>query len=104
MIDKPHPDKEGGVRQFLDKNKHLETGNQFFQLTLQRAIEQCYPDKKCSIYTNWKKSQEEVDKMKGRKKQLAKHVGDNISKEQFESDLEAMFQCLTKMLGIIILI
>ena len=96
LIDKPHPDKEGGVRQFLDKNKHLETGNQFFQLT-QRDIEQCYPDKKCSIYTNWKKSQEEVDKMKGRqKKQLAKHVGDNISKEQFESDLEVCFNALQK--------
>lgn len=96
LIDKPHPDKEGGVCQFLDKNKHLKAENQFFQLT-QRDIEQCYPDQECSIYCNWKKSQEEVDKMKGRqKRQLAKHVGDNISKEQFESDLEVCFNALQR--------
>lgn len=96
LIDQPHPDKKGGVDQFLEKNKHLETRNQFFQLS-QRDIEQCYPDKECSIYTNWKKSQEEVDKMKGcQKKQLAKYVGDNISKEQFESDLKVCFDALQR--------
>lgn len=96
LTDKPHPDKEGGVLQFLNKNKHLKTGNQFFQLT-QRDIEQCYPDQDCPTYHNWKKSQEEVDKMKGRqKKQLAKYVGDNISKEQFESDLEVCFNALQR--------
>lgn len=96
LIDKPHPDKEGGLLQFLDKNKHLKTENQFFQLT-QRDIEQCYPNQECPIYHNWKKSQEEVDKMKGcQKRQLAKHIGDNISKEQFESDLEVCFNALQR--------
>lgn len=96
LIDKPHPDKEGGVSQFLDKNKHLKTDGRFFQLS-QRDIEQCYPDQECPFYTNWKKPQEEVDKMKGRqKKQLAKYVGDNISKEQFESDLKVCFDALQR--------
>ena len=96
LIDKPHPDKEGGVSQFLDKNKHLKTDGRFFQLS-QRDIEQCYPHQECPIYTNWKKSQEEVDKMKGRqKKQLAKHVGDTITKEQFESDLVICLNALKK--------
>ena len=96
LIDKPHPDKEGGVSQFLDKNKHLKIDGRFFQLS-QRDIEQCYPDKKCPTYSNWKKSQEEVDQMKGRqKKQLAKHVGDTITKEQFESDLVICLNALQK--------
>jgi len=96
LIDQPHPDKKGGVDQFLDKNKHLKIDGRFFQLS-QRDIEQCYPDKKCPTYSNWKKSQEEVDQMKGRqKKQLAKHVGDTITKEQFESDLVICLNALQK--------
>lgn len=67
LIDKPHPDKERGVAQFLENNKHLNINNRFYQLT-QRDIEQCYPNQICPVYTNWKKTQEEVDKMKGRQK------------------------------------
>jgi len=96
LIDKPHPDKEKGVSQFLVNNKHLKTNNQFYQLT-QRDIEQCYPNQECPGYTNWKKTQDEVDKMNGKqKKQLAKYIGENISKEQFESDLEICFNALQR--------
>jgi predicted ATP-dependent endonuclease of OLD family len=96
LTDKPHPDKEAGVKQFLDKNKHLRNNQQFFQLE-RRDIEQCYPNFTCPIYVNWRKTQEEVDQMDGKKKKnIAKHIGDKITKEQFEGNLKVCFDALSK--------
>lgn len=96
LTDKPHADKLDGVNQFLNNNKHLKTNNQFFQLA-ERDIEQCYPSKLDETYGNWRKTQEEVDSMNGKKKkQLAKYIGDNISQQEFESDLNICFYALSK--------
>ena len=54
---------------------------------------------------NWRKTQEELDAVNGngkkiitgsKKKKLAKHVGLNISQEQFENELSICFQALVK--------
>lgn len=96
LLDKPSHQTEGGVEQFKRNNAHLER-NQQIHILPQRDIEQCYPNKSCPTYGNWRKSQEEVDLMNGtKKKQLAKHVGDHITQEEFESDLEICFVALTK--------
>jgi putative ATP-dependent endonuclease of the OLD family len=96
LLDKPHPDKLGGVNAFREKFKNLDNNRQFFLLGL-RDIEQHYPNQVCQTYGNWKKSQADCDAMNGKKKrQLAKYVGDNISKEQFEADLVLCYEALER--------
>lgn len=72
---------------------------------LNEHIEQCYPDQDCAIYINWRKSQADLDEnnIRGekiitgkKKKQLAKHVGENISQQQFENDLNICFDALKR--------
>lgn len=104
LIDEPSDQTRGGVNQFLQNYKTLNDNNQFFQL-VGRDLEQSYPNQKCVIYGNWRKTQEELDAVNengkriitgAKKKKLAKYVGDNITQEQFESDLEICFKALTR--------
>lgn len=104
MLDQPSPQTQAGVQAFIQANNHLNNGNQLFVLP-HRDIEQCYPDQVCPIYTNWRKSQAELDAVNAagnkiitgkKKRQLAKHVGDNITQNQFENDLSHCFDALTR--------
>jgi len=102
LIDQPSAQKQAGVAQFLVTYNHLNANNQFFRLA-ERDIEQCYPNQPDPTYGNWKKSQAELDAVNAngdriitgkKKRQLAKHVGENITKAQFEADLQV---CLTAL-------
>jgi putative ATP-dependent endonuclease of the OLD family len=104
LTDQPSAQTQGGVAQFLQSYSDLQTNNQFFQLPL-RDIEQCYPNQADPTYVNWRKSQAELDATNPagakiitgkKKKQLAKHVGKQISQAQFESDLVICFNALTR--------
>jgi putative ATP-dependent endonuclease of OLD family len=104
LIDQPSQQTQGGVTQFLQTHNHLQQNNQFFQLGA-RDIEQCYPNQTDQTYGNWRKTQAELDALKPngdkiidgkKKKQLAKHVGENISQAQFETDLVITFNALQK--------
>lgn len=104
MLDLPSQQTQGGVQAFRQANAHLDASNQIHILPL-RDIEQCYPNQVCPTYTNWRKSQAELDAvnpqgqkiMTGKKKrQLAKHVGNNITQHQFENDLIQCFQALSR--------
>lgn len=104
LIDEPSEQTIGGVNQFLKNYQSLNLNGQFFQL-VGRDLEQSYPNQVCPIYGNWKKTQEDLDALNengkkiitgAKKKKLAKHVGLNITQEQFESDLQICFQALKK--------
>jgi predicted ATP-dependent endonuclease of OLD family len=96
LLDLPSNQTQGGVNQFKQNNQHLERNQQIFILP-KRDIEQCYPNQQCVTYGNWQKTQEEVDAMNGRKKkQLAKHIGNNITQQQFESELQTVYNALQK--------
>jgi len=96
LLDQPSEQTKGGVEQFKANNKNIVLNNQLYILD-KRDIEQCYPDHPCATYTNWKKTQEETDLMNGKKKkQLAKHVGEFITKEQFEDNLKTCFEALSQ--------
>lgn len=104
LTDQPSAQAQGGVTQFLQNYPHLVQNNQYFQLPF-RDIEQCYPNQHDSIYGNWKKSQDELDATNPagakiitgkKKKQLAKHVGQQITQIQFENDLVICFNALTR--------
>jgi putative ATP-dependent endonuclease of the OLD family len=104
LIDHPSAQRVAGVTAFLAAYNYLNQNNQFYQLA-ERDIEQCYPNQPDPTYTNWKKTQAELDAVNPngskiftgkKKKQLAKHVGDNITQQQFETDLVACFNALTR--------
>jgi len=104
LIDEPSEQTQGGVTQFLQNYNSLNQNGQFFQLA-GRDIEQSYPDQVCEIYGNWRKTQAELDALNPngkriitgtKKKKLAKYVGENITKEQFENDLKICFNALEK--------
>lgn len=104
LIDQPSQQTQGGVTQFLHTYNHLQQNNQFFQLDA-RDIEQCYPDQQDQTYGNWRKTQAELDEVKPngekvingkKKKQLAKHVGENITQEQFENEMKICFNALQR--------
>lgn len=104
LIDQPSHQTQGGVAQFLQTYNYLNANNQFFRLPL-RDIEQCYPNQPDPVYTNWRKSQVELDAVNGngqkiisgkKKKQLAKHVGESITQHQFETDLQICFDALQR--------
>lgn len=104
MLDQPSQQTQGGVQQFRQNYPHLNANNQIFVLAV-RDIEQTYPNQVCNIYGNWRKSQADLDAVNAngekiitgkKKRQLAKHVGDNITQQQFETDLQTCFQALTQ--------
>jgi putative ATP-dependent endonuclease of the OLD family len=96
LIDMPSAVRRPGVENFKNQNRHLVTNSQLYELVA-RDIEQCYPNQSDPTYNNWKKTQAEVDAMDGRKKrQLAKYVGQNITQEQFETEMQTCFKALTK--------
>ncbi len=104
LIDLPSTQTAGGVTDFLQRNPHLKANNQFFQIP-NRDLEQYYPVQADKTYGNWRKTQAELDAVNpagnkvftGRKKrQLAKHVGDNITQQQFENDIPIIFQALQR--------
>ncbi|WP_219590924.1 hypothetical protein, partial [Aeromonas salmonicida] len=54
------------------------------------SLEECYPN-----YLDWKRTEQEVASMTGKQKtQLSKRVGDEITKEQFETDMKSVFETL----------
>lgn len=96
LFDQPHEKKLAGVKDFRGRFKSLDANRQIFMLGL-RDIEQHYPNQDCPIYGNWQKSQEQCDGMKGtQKRQLARHVGSNITQQQFETDLKLCYEALTQ--------
>lgn len=96
LIDKPSTVRQAGVNDFKRANSHLGINSQMFELSA-RDIEQCYPNQADPTYTNWQKTQAEVDSMTGRqKRQLAKYVGDHITQEQFEAEMLTCFEALKR--------
>lgn len=104
LTDHPSDRTRGGVAEFLGLNRYLSENEQFFQMPF-RDIEQCYPNQSDPVYTNWRKTQGELDARneKGeriitsvKKKKLAKHVGNTISKEQFETEMTICFAALQR--------
>lgn len=104
LFDQPSAQTAGGVEQFHRNYPNLRRNNQVFQLPV-RDLEQYYPNQVCQTYGNWRKSQQEMDAVNAsgkkvidgrKKKQLAKHIGEHITKEQFENDMRILFESLQR--------
>jgi hypothetical protein len=89
LCDKPGPQRDADFKKFRAAYPGLKDGDQIFVLETE-AIEESYP-------APWKKTSADVNAMTGRAKvKLASTVGDNISKEQFESEMPKVFGALKK--------
>lgn len=104
LTDHPSAERQAGVTQFLQTYPDLAANTQFHQLP-HRDIEQYYPNQVDATYGNWRKTQAELDAVNPagtkvingkKKKQLAKHIGMNITQQQFEGDLQVCFTALTR--------
>jgi recombinational DNA repair ATPase RecF len=77
------------ISSFLINHSYIQTNKQFVESS-QESIEEYYP-------TTWKKANSDVKKMFGPDKiKLAKEAGDNITKSQFESEMNMLFEALTQ--------
>lgn len=89
ICDKPVPKREADFKSFRAAYPGMKDGEQVFVLDTE-AIEESYP-------SPWGKTLPEVKAMTGKAKvDLARIVGDNISKEQFESEMLKVFGALQK--------
>jgi putative ATP-dependent endonuclease of the OLD family len=87
LCDKPHPSKEPGFNDFKRRYIKLFNNGQFFNLP-HGSIEECYPDP-------WKKTSDQVSSMTSEQKvKLAKTVGADITKEDFESQMAHVYESL----------
>jgi len=102
LMDQPSAQTLTSVTEFLRSNRYLQLNNQHHQL-VERNLEQCYPNITDTTHGCWRKTQTELDELNEhgkkrfngkRKVQLAKHVGNNITQEQFEVDLICCFNAL----------
>ena len=89
LCDRPSEKREGGVKDFLSRYKDLKQNNQIVFLA-SCSLEECYP-----AYEDWRRTSDQVKSMSGmQKKQLAKKVGNQISKRQFETEMAALYAIL----------
>lgn len=87
--DKPSPIREGGVRDFLSRFRELNNNRQIVFLPV-GSLEEYYPN-----HLDWKRTSEQVSQMSGKqKRQLGKRVGKEIEKNQFETEMNVIFDTL----------
>jgi len=89
LCDKPNPQNKADFRKFREGYPELKDGEQIFVLDTE-SVEECYP-------SPWRKTPAEAKALLGKDKiELARSVGDNISKEQFEKEMPKVFGVLRK--------
>jgi hypothetical protein len=87
LCDKPNEQRTKDFEKFRVAYPHLEVNRQLVVAPV-CALEEAYP-------APWKKTSDEAAKLSGRDKtDLAKLVGQEITQQQFESDLSHVFQSL----------
>lgn len=85
------PSSPAGLTQFLTNHPGLGSNNQVFKLTVGN-IEEYYPNQ-----NNWRKTSAQIDAMRSQAKvSLARQVGDQITQQQFEQDMQIVFSVLQK--------
>jgi putative ATP-dependent endonuclease of the OLD family len=91
LCDAPTQKAKGGFDDFLKEFKNFNNRGQIKVLD-HGSLEECYPN-----HLDWNRTEQQVANMTGKqKKQLSKRVGDEISKEQFETDMKSVFETLVR--------
>ncbi|KJK17151.1 ATP-dependent endonuclease [Pseudomonas sp. 2(2015)] len=91
LCDQPTEKAKPGFDQFIGNHEILHKRGQILVLPF-GSLEECYPDE-----NEWRRSEDATKGMTGhQKKQLAKTVGDNITKEAFEQHMPALKEALSR--------
>lgn len=91
LCDAPTEKAQGGFDEFKKEFRSFFDRGQIIVLP-HGSLEECYPDEQ-----DWKRDAEQVTKMDGgQKRRLSKRVGEGISQQQFEGEMEVFFAALNK--------
>lgn len=89
LCDAPTEKAQAGFDDFIKAFKAFNDRGQIIVLE-HGSLEECYPE-----HEDWKRTEEQVSGMSGKQKtKLSKRVGDQITKEQFENEMAAVFNTL----------
>jgi putative ATP-dependent endonuclease of OLD family len=89
LCDAPTQKAQGGFDDFMKEFKDFNTRGQI-KVLAKGSLEECYP-----IHLDWNRTEQQVANMTGKQKtQLSKRVGDEITKEKFETDMKSVFETL----------
>lgn len=89
LCDAPSLEAKGGFDEFIKDFKDFNDRGQIIVLP-HGSLEECYPD-----HLDWKRTEQQVSTMTGKQKtKLSKRVGNEITKEQFETDMKSVFETL----------
>lgn len=86
LCDKPDPDKQASFERFKSSNSFLESNNQLWVLPV-GSLEEYYPLKFRSIIPQRPTGEQKVD--------LAKTIGEEITKAEFETEMKIFFDALS---------
>ncbi|WP_445354962.1 ATP-dependent nuclease [Microbulbifer sp. EKSA008] len=89
LCDSPTNKAQAGFDDFIKSFKTFNDRGQIIVLE-HGSLEECYPD-----HQDWKRTEEQVSRMSGKQKtRLSRRVGDQITKEQFENEMQIVFNTL----------
>ncbi|MBE0471504.1 MAG: ATP-binding protein [Methyloprofundus sp.] len=89
LCDAPTSKAQGGFDDFMNEFKAFNDRGQISVLA-EGSLEECYPD-----HLDWRRTEQQVSDMSGKQKtKLAKRVGAEITREQFEKDMISVFETL----------
>ena len=89
LCDAPTKKAQAGFDDFIKTFKTFNDRGQIIILE-HGSLEECYPE-----HEDWRRTEEQVSGMSGKQKtKLSKRVGDQITKEQFENEMAAVFKTL----------
>lgn len=91
LCDSPTEKAKAGFDQFIESHIALHKNNRILVLP-HGSLEECYPPE-----NGWNRTEEETKNMTGhQKKQLAKLVGDGITKDSFEANMPTLLNALSR--------
>ncbi len=91
MIDKPRPEKQAGVDEFVAARGELKDSGRFLTLPV-GSLEEYYPN-----HLDWRRTADRVANMKGKQKlKLARRVGKAITLEQLKADMPIVWTALER--------
>ena len=102
LLDKVHVDRIGALNEFLDKYPQLKKNKkeQIFELNV-ASLEEYYPEARTgqtgghNQAKSWKKTNDD-ELSSHQKHSLARHIGLNIEKDHFESEMSIVLSALKK--------
>jgi putative ATP-dependent endonuclease of OLD family len=90
LCDAPRPQKQAGFEKFVAAYPYLTAQNQLYVLPF-ASLEEYYGGQ----YRKTSSEVEDLGKEMGLKREVARHVGKNITQQEFEHEMEVIFNALT---------